>query len=70
MSQTPLKYCCPNPDCHNKFLPEDAKRSFGLIEIAAKDSGKGIPWEFSLVHLLCPDCNTIVTSVHVPFDPM
>jgi len=70
MSHIPLTYCCSNPGCHKKFTLEQAKRAEELIHLTAKGSGKATPWSVSLVHILCPDCNNIVSSVHIPADPM
>jgi len=65
-----MTYCCANPDCHNRFSINEAKRSEELIQLSANDSGKAAPWSVSVIHLLCPECNTIAASVHVPADPL
>ena len=70
MSQDHLTYCCSNPECHTKFTLEQATTADGLIFVPAKATGNAVPWEFSLVHILCPKCKNIVSSIHIPVDPL
>ena len=68
MSQAKLNYCCPNPDCHAMFTLDDAKYEAGFMQQTEVGVNKSIPHGTSLVHIVCPKCNTIVTSIHVPAD--
>ena len=70
MSHAPLTYCCSNPDCRSRFTLDQAKQADELIQLSINKAGTSNPWEFSLVHLLCPDCGTIAASVHLPADPL
>ncbi len=70
MSQVHLTYCCSNPDCRKKFTIEEAERTEGLVQLSAKGSGKAAPWSVSVIHILCPECKNIVSSIHIPADPL
>ena len=68
MSHDPLKYCCSNPACHHKFTVEEAKHEESLVQLSSlglkKYHSLGVP----LLHILCPKCNTIASSIHLPAD--
>jgi hypothetical protein len=68
MSQKKLSYCCSNPECHKMFTPDQATYTPGIMQQTEVGVGRALPHGTPLVHVLCPACNTIVTSIHVPAD--
>ena len=61
---TGLKYCCPK--CKNEFGVAKAERTNGVIQLTASNAQLAIPVNVPLVHILCPECRTIVTSFTTP----
>ena len=59
-----LNYCCPNPECHKTFTVEEAEYSHGAF--GQVEEGNEVFHLLPLIHMLCPECGTIVASVHVP----
>lgn len=66
LMQRELFYYCSNPECRNKFNLEEAKSETTLVKLEDYVSSRKTPLTTSLVHILCPKCNTITASFHVP----
>ncbi len=64
--QSQLSYYCSNPECRNKFTLEESKKEHSLIQLEDYVSSRVTPLTTSLVHIVCPKCNTIAASFHVP----
>ena len=70
MSQSHLKYCCANPECQHKFTVDEATHIHGIVQLTFAGTGRDHSLGVPLVHLTCPKCSTIATSIHIPADPI
>jgi len=68
MSQKQLKYCCSNPECQHKFTIAEAKHEEGIVQFSMLEHSKYHSLSLAVVHILCPKCNTIADTLHVPID--
>ena len=59
-----LNYHCSK--CSNEFSLKEAITADGQISLEVKLPGIHLPVNKSLIHIVCPKCNTIVSSFHVP----
>ncbi len=66
MSKNQLAYFCSNPECRNKFTLDEAERKETLAQLSDIGIGKEHTLTVPLLHILCPKCKTIATSIHLP----
>lgn len=59
-----LNYQCPA--CDTRFNIDQARHSFDSIKLSASTSGIVVEIQKQLIHIVCPKCETIVSSVHMP----
>ena len=59
-----LNYCCPK--CKKEFGVAGAALAMGAIQLTGEFAGIAVPVNKRLIHIACPDCHTIVSSIHIP----